>query len=106
MNRDQKYPVGLEANVSADIRPTVKSAAKAFKKCPKCESPNLVHFEKEAFCTYCSWDSVLLRAEAKFGIQQAIDDFDAAVEREERSAREAALILRGPTFSEDEPNVA
>ena len=94
------------SDVGRDIRQTVRKPAHVFKSCPQCESPNLVKFDDDVFCAYCSWDSVLLLSEESFSLQRAIDDFDSAVEREEEAARKAARVLSGPTFPESEPSVA
>jgi len=42
-----------------------KRPTQVFKKCPECESPNLLHFEGEVLCTYCSWDSIEINVEAR-----------------------------------------
>ena len=34
--------------------------------CPRCESPNLIHFENDFICRHCSWDSIDLNADALF----------------------------------------
>lgn len=44
---------------------TVKVPASVFKVCPQCRSPNLIQFDGEVFCGFCSWDSVLLHEECR-----------------------------------------
>ena len=46
----------------------VKTPASVFKKCPSCESPNLMKCDSEAFCTYCDWNSVAAH-------ESCLDDF-------------------------------
>ena len=44
---------------------STREPGKIFKFCPRCRSPNLLKFDGEVFCNYCSWDSVLLQVECK-----------------------------------------
>lgn len=37
-----------------------------FTQCPACASPNIFAFEGDVFCTYCDWNSIILRADAQF----------------------------------------
>lgn len=41
-----------------------KKASKIFKKCPRCQSPNVLIVEGDVLCTYCDWCSVDLDAPA------------------------------------------
>lgn len=42
----------------------LKTPEQVFKKCPKCRTDDLFKFECEVFCQRCSWDSVIIHAEA------------------------------------------
>lgn len=42
---------------------TVKLPATVFKKCSRCDSPNLWSEEGQVFCDYCGWNSIELYEE-------------------------------------------
>jgi hypothetical protein len=42
----------------------MKTPAQVFKKCFRCKGSDLLEFEGEVFCQRCSWDSVVIHAEA------------------------------------------
>ena len=53
--------------IVCEARETPKKLKRKIPKvCPRCDSPNLMHFEKEIMCCFCSWDSIALNAEAYF----------------------------------------
>ena len=58
----------------------VVSTNQAFKLCPVCGSPNLLHAEREIFCLHCDWNSIELNADAYFGFMYKRPDVESATE--------------------------
>lgn len=58
----------LAAGVGGNQRQAIRKPANVFKSCPKCESPNLIKFDAEAFCSYCDWNSIEVFAAACLAI--------------------------------------
>jgi uncharacterized Zn finger protein (UPF0148 family) len=94
-------------------RKSLKKGSDAFSSCPACESPNLEIFEYEVMCSYCGWDSIAVRVEARFAqmgnslsiaemIEEAAqkevfplwDTTESFSEREENSSQEARRLLQ------------
>ena len=70
------------------------------KICPRCESPNLIHFERELICQHCSWDSIELNANpliARNSPPRSFED-DSSYGREESESQHAQLILCESAF--------
>ena len=58
----------------------VAPASEAFKACPTCASPNLLHAEREVFCLHCDWNSIEMNADAYFGFMFKRPDSEAPQE--------------------------
>ncbi len=85
-----------------------KSPAEAFKQCPACESPNLIKFEGDALCSYCGWDSIALRVEARFAARQFQEPgtIESISAREDAAAEQAQELILGSPFLRNQPSVA
>lgn len=86
----------------------VKSTAEAFKQCPSCDSPNLIKFEGESICSYCGWDSIALRVEARFATRQVeeLGTIESISAREDEAAAQARDLIYGNPFMSQQPSVA
>ena len=51
---------------SGSGRRNTRKPSDVFTQCPACESPNIFAFEGDVFCTYCDWNTIILRADAMF----------------------------------------
>lgn len=87
-------------------RSRVKKGSEVFSSCPACESPNLIKFEDEVICSYCSWDSISIRVEARFGQNYSSDFFETAIAQEETAALAAEEIMKESAFLEPELSIA
>lgn len=77
-----------------------------FKSCPQCESPNLYKFEGDAFCTYCDWDSITLRVDARFAARDALRFSEDENDREKEDRRQVEELLDESPFLSLAPCVA
>lgn len=51
--------------MSQSLKRRSRKAVDVFKRCPRCESPNLLKVEEDVLCTYCDWSSVSVDAPAQ-----------------------------------------
>lgn len=62
--------MSLKTNPKTNRGPGPFHRAKdVFKKCPRCESPNLLCEASEVFCLYCDWNSIEVQTEARLQFQ-------------------------------------
>ena len=87
-------------------RNRIKKGSEVFSSCPACESPNLIQFEDEVICSYCSWDSISIRVEARFLRDYSSDAFETAIAQEEVAASAAEEIMKESAFLEPELSIA
>ena len=84
-------------------RRRVKQGSESFFSCPECGSPNLITFEDEVLCSYCGWDSIEIRSEARFiqssgsrafeEASETMETFESIHEREDYNSNEARRLI-------------
>ncbi|MGE4233065.1 MAG: hypothetical protein AB7F43_07030 [Bacteriovoracia bacterium] len=84
----------------------LRKPSDVFSSCPQCESPNIYKFEGDAFCTYCDWDSIILRVDARFAARDALRFSEDEDSREKENTRQVEELLGESPFLSIAPCVA